>query len=189
MRLLCNVAPVEVPRLRAHRVEPVLLPMFVSGHGLAGLPLSAASPDIRRAQPTMQSSLGAMARGVYRTRGNSLRRPLAAAISPFGPLTSWRLSPCAGPTWVRSADWCQTLGQVSSGDQAREGALGRAAVRRAAPPQVMASSEMHLLGVTLRSKIGPSELNVSELSRSARPSATCAHLTRKGACHMELPDK
>jgi hypothetical protein len=80
MPLPCYVVPVEMPRPKAHRVEPVLLSMSVSGHSLGMSAFSQPFRPTRGAaefgtQVTKRSRLEGMVRRVYGNGSRSLCHP------------------------------------------------------------------------------------------------------------------
>ena len=76
----CYVVPVEMPRPKAHRMEPVLLSMSVSGHSLGMGSFSQPLRPTRGAselgtQATKRSRLEGMVRRVYGNGSMSLCHP------------------------------------------------------------------------------------------------------------------
>ncbi len=127
VRLPQHVVTVEVPWPKAHRVQPVLPSMSVSGHRLAMSLFSAASPTTTCGGPqvTRRSRLKGMVRRVY---GSTPTSPWAWTDVRFRPLFSWKLvprlrTPYGSDRPVRAGPSGPTRSVLAEGDQPTESVL------------------------------------------------------------------
>ena len=109
-----HMVPVEVPRPKTHRVEPVLLSMSVGGHSLARCSFPSRLARYSATPGDNQSRLEGMVRRVYGNTSTSPRRPMGV-VTKFRPLISWNLVPRRGFGMARERPVRATPGRGGCG--------------------------------------------------------------------------